>query len=229
MRMQIRKVMLVLVAVWLVACASLPADTRTRADLQGCEKIPSLRGLRIYVDQSWKAERIEFDGNGLTRVTLPEDAWKSISPKGSLWDSAQSLQGAFPAQGDRLSAGEKLVLPAAISPNGQFRVAGLAVKEGDSSPKSAVIRANGDHHRIAGTPGYSIGAVAWGPDSTRLAFVEYNYKLMVRGFRDFISPHPVPYSDFIVTVYRVTGEAICQSALVANARYGTSKIAWLLQ
>jgi len=227
--MQIGKALLVLVAVWLVACASFPADIGTRSDLQGCEKNPSLQGLRIYIDQSWKAERIEFDGNGLTRTVLSEDAWKNISSQGSLWDSAQSLQGAFPAQGGRLSTNEKLMLPAAISPNRQFGVAGLAVKESDSRPKSVVIRANGDHRRIAGTPGYSIGAVAWGPGSTRLALVEFNYKTMVRSFRDFVSPHPVPYSDFIVTVYRATGEAICQSALVADARYGTSKIEWLRQ
>lgn len=71
-----------------------------------------------------------------------------------------------------------------------------------------------------------MGAFAWSPDSSRLAVVEYDYKLMTRSFRDIVSPHPVPYIDMTLIIHQATGQRICRAVLVENARYGTVKIEW---
>lgn len=227
--MPIVKSLLLLSVSLLLGCQSFPEDIRTRADVPDCKQIGSLRGLRIYIDQSGKTERIEFVDQSLKRSVVPEETWKGAPTAGSRWASESSLSEAFAPKSMRLPEGGHPVLPVAVSSSAKLAAAGIALRDNQASPEGVVIRQDGNFRRINGTPGYSVGSLAWSPDSSRLAVVEYNYKLMTRSFRDFVSPHPVPYSDMLLTVYKASGEAICQSGLVADARYGTSKIEWLRQ
>jgi hypothetical protein len=225
--MQAGNVLASLVALALAGCASAPSEPESGRDFPSCEKVSNVEGLRIYIFSSEGAEKIQYGSNGLTRSPLTDRRWTEVPARGSRWDTKESIKKAFPGnEAGPLSIDEKLVLPAASSPNGRQAVAGVNKKNKSDGAQSAVIRADGMHHRITASAGYSMDAFAWSPDSSRLAVVESNYKLMTRGLRDFVSPHPVPYVDMGLIIYQAPGQPICAMVLVENARYGSSKMEW---
>jgi hypothetical protein len=214
-------------AMSIAGCASSPAIDDLRPGVADCATATGLGGLDVYLKQSWRAERFSFSDKGFTRSALSDDAWlKRASSNSANQNSLQSLQDAFPRLPARLPSGELLGFPAGTSPDGQRWAAALIHKKGDTSPKEIVVADGRSYERMTSAPGFAVSALAWSPDSERLALIEDTYKHDVKSFRDFVSPHPVPYSDVLLSVYRRTGQLVCQSMLSRDARYAIASIEW---
>jgi len=212
----------------IAGCASSPTMDDLRPGVADCATASGLGGLEVYLKQSWRAELLSFGDKGYnTRAELSDDAWlKRASRKSANQNSLQSVQDAFPSLPARLPSGELLGFPAGTSPNGQYWAAALIQKKGDTSPKKVVVADGRSYERMTSAPGFAVSALAWSPDSERLALVEDTYEHKVKSFRDFVSPHPVPYSDVLLTVYRRSGQLVCQSMLSRDARYAIVGIEW---
>lgn len=227
MHMQMIRLAPIAFAMAISGCASSPAMDDLRPGVADCATASGLGGLDVYLKQSWRAERFSFGDKGYIRVALNDDAWlKRVSRNSANQNSLQSVQDAFPSLPARVPSGELLGFPVGSSPNGQYWAAALIQKKGDTSPKLVVVADGRSFERMASAPGFAISALAWSPDSERLALVEDTYEHKVKSFRDFVSPHPVPYSDVLLTVYRRSGHLVCQSMLSRDARYAIVGIEW---
>jgi len=155
-------------------------------------------------------------------VPISTENFDSVPREGS------RLSGQTAAQSrpqDQIAKGEKLVAPYAPSEGGRGWATGIQAAD-STGPTAILVRHDQSFRRFDGTQGYYIAALAWNTNSTMLAVLEDTYETKVRGLRDLVSPHPVPYSDVLLTAYQVSGEVVCRSLLLRDARYAQAKIIW---
>jgi len=141
-------------------------------------------------------------------------------------DISLNLEDRYPQEPKTLQTGEVLGFPAALSPDGR-RWAAAVVSKDRLSPTALVIRNGESVRRIAALPGFRIETMAWNPASTQLAVIELNYDNSSRTALDLISPHGVQYSDVVLTVYAVSGQAECQQILALKRRTPSPVIEWV--
>jgi hypothetical protein len=138
----------------------------------------------------------------------------------------ENIEEKFPREPSRLGNGDQLGFPAASSPDGRSWAAAIVTGSAKRT-NGLVIRHGSDIQRLRNLPGFNLETLAWSQDSTMLAAIESRSTTAVSGVKDFFSPHPVPYSDIVLAVYRATGESVCQSILMQNARYAAARVEWV--
>ena len=222
-----RATFVTLLVLWLTSCGSTPSKIDLRSRVAGCEAVDGLRGLQIYVSHTGEDTKFEFRGDQLLRTSVSGDSPLSRIPRndsGMNW--LESIEERFPREPSRLGNGDQLGFPAASSPDGRSWAAAIVTGSAKRT-NGLIIRHGSEIQRLRNLPGFTLETLAWSQDSNMLAAIESRSTTAVSGLKDFFSPHPVPYSDIVVTVYRATGESVCQSILMQNARYATTKVAWI--
>ena len=183
-----------------------------------------LNDLQIYIYHSSGPDVFSFHDASVSLSKISSDAFWGLPKEGSrLQDS--SIQAPLEAQ--RLLAGdEEYVFPVARSASTGRWAAGVVARHSHTYAKAVVVVSHRGQ-RLQASAGYSVAALAWNADASLLAVLEDTYETKVRSVRDFVSPHPVPYKNILLTVYDVRSDNVaCQSLLLRDARYAASKIAW---
>jgi len=227
MHLQVKATFVTVLVLWLAGCGSTPSKVDLRPGVAACDAVEGLRGLQIYVSHTGEDTKFEFRGDQLLRTSISADAPLSRIPRndsGMNW--LESIEERFPREPSRLANGDQLGFPAASSPDGRSWAAAIITGSARRT-NGLVIRHGSDIQRLQNLPGFTLETLAWSQDSNMLAAIESRSTTAVSGLKDFFSPHPVPYSDKVVTVYRATGEPVCQSILMQNARYATTRVAWI--
>jgi len=225
--MQIIDKLPITVAIYIAGCVVTPGAVELQPGAPDCGSRSELVGLKIYVDQSAGMVKFAFGSGGISRTNVTDDTPLSRIPRNDPgMNFLEEVQAAFPREPGRLPSGDLVGFPASSSPDGR-RWAAAIIADDAGSPKEFVVRDGKDFHRLASTRGLHVATLAWSPDSMSLAVIEWNYQTTIRGFRDFVSPHPVPYSDIALSIYRASGELICQSILQTQARYASVRAEWL--
>jgi hypothetical protein len=222
-----RVAFIIVSVLWLAGCGSVPSKIDLRPGIAACEAVDGLRGLRIYVSHTGEDTKFEFRGDKLSRTSVNGDLPLSRIPRndsGMNW--LENIEERFPREPGRLSNGDQLGFPAASSPDGRSWAAAIVTGSAKRT-NGLVIRHGSDIKRLRNLPGFSLETLAWSQGSNMLAAIESRSTTEASGLKDVFSPHPVPYSDIVVTVYRATGESVCQSILMQNARYATARVEWV--
>ena len=193
--------------------------------VQDCRTKPLPGNLRIYIFHNYAAEVFELHDGGLSISEYSPSAFWDLPKEGSRLPAPWDIQALLGAQGP--GSDEEFYPPLSRRVEAGKWASGVVPRHSNLSAKAIVVHGPNVDRRIQGSVGFSIAALAWSADTSLLAVLEDTYDTTTRSFRDFISPHPVPYADFLLTVYRVTsGDVVCQALLIRDARYSASKIAW---
>ena len=189
-----------------------------------CRTKPLSGNLRIYIFHNYAAEVFELHDGGLSISEYSPTAFWDLPKEGSRLPASWDTQALLGARGPK-DTDEEFYPPLSRRMDVGKWASGVAPR--NSSANAVVVHGPHIDRRIQGSAGFSIAALAWNADTSLLAVLEDTYDTTVRGFKDLISPHPVPYADFLLTVYDVnSGDAVCQALLIRDARYSASKIAW---
>ena len=197
-----------------------------RSEVPSCAGRPDLRGLSVYVFHAERNTSFKFGENGVKTSPVDDSPLTRISRNDSGLNFLARIQEAFPKEPARLPTGEQLGFPAASSRDGTKWAAAIISGTEKRTPE-LVVRDRGDFRRERNLDGFDLGTLVWSPNSTLLAAIESRSSTSVRSLRDLLSPHPVPYSDFVLTIYRPSGERVCQSLLEQGVRYATVRAEWL--
>lgn len=218
---------LVVFALLIQGCSSSAIGEGAQSGvINNCAGRPELDGLHVYVLHSGIADEFSFDKSGMRRVAIKEES-KVPYPKirnDTGRNDVGHVERIFPNIPPRLPNGDKLGFPADGSSGGRW--AASVLRNGHESPTDLVVSNGREIKRISVPSGFAITTLAWNSDSSSLAVIEYSSQTAVKSVLDFISPHPVPYSDIVLAAYRPSGEFICRAALNLNARYAYAWIAW---
>jgi hypothetical protein len=226
MRMQVIQKLGAVILLLVFGCSSTPT-VELRTGTSACEGRPDLMGLSIYVFHAEANTRFSFDADGLTKTPVVDDATLARIPRNDPGlNFLTSLQKAFPKEPSRLPTGELLGFPAASSPDGRKWAAAI-ISGTDKRTTELVIRNQTDFHRKRNLDGFDLGTLVWSPGSTLLAAIERRSTTSSKSIRDVLSPHPVPYSDIVLTIHRSSGDVLCQAVLVHGVRYASVRAEWL--
>jgi len=241
--MQLRSVVLAIACACIgsAACAFLPGDVTLSPGARDCSSVEGLKNLHVYI---WTADRWrKFVVQGATVVLAPpgEPAAGSEFLRNNSRRNYFDFEGAefdktFAPEKHGLSKTERLGFPAAYSRDTRKFVAaviavdpsGSLVSNGEAArtPKQLMLRYDAETRRLNSLAGFSIYALAWSPDSTRIAVVERNYDNTARSPIAALTPHGVSYSDVVVSVYTATGTMVCQSLIVPKIPDASVAVDW---
>lgn len=225
MRMQVIRSLVVASAVALVGCTTAPKSNYLDFGATNCGTSPVVNGLQVYVYHTAGTDKFSFGGGTMSRSPLGDESLLSKLPRNDPGlNQSRDIQTAFPREPRTLANGESLGFPAASSVDERRWAA--TIVGGKSNLTEVVIRNGQTFHRVTTRSGYKVATLAWNPDASLLAVVQWNYRTATKGLGDLVSPHPVPYSDILLAVYRASGELVCQTGLLEQARYANSWIHW---
>jgi hypothetical protein len=224
MCMQVMRATLFVITLYLTACSATPQDVPLLTGVSDCSDRLGLTGLRVYLMRDNEWEEVKSQDGKIRTSKVDYEVVKRI-PRNDP-DISLNLEDRYPQEPKTLQTGEVLGFPAALSPDGR-RWAAAVVSKDRLSPTALVIRNGESVRRIAALPGFRIETMAWNPASTQLAVIELNYDNSSRTALDLISPHGVQYSDVVLTVYAVSGQAECQQILALKRRTPSPVIEWV--
>lgn len=225
MRLQIALHQLSVVAALLAGCATSSTDAQ-RQGVEECRSSSALEGLRIFVNSSSGPEQYAFGRGSMSVAQLSSEEFLKIPREGSLfeyWSDVYDLPG-----GESLiSDGEEYRLPVARSDRTDRWAAGVTKRGAPWLASAVVVRGPQVTRRLESAGDFSVVALAWSGNFELLARLEGRVENRVRSLSDFLSPHPVPYNDILLTVFDLdSGKEVCRSLLRRNVRYAQSKIVW---
>lgn len=123
--------------------------------------------------------------------------------------------------------------PFAFSPNGKYVAASVVgLRPKTALPQAFVIsdrQGNRDLARIALSGEELLRALAWSPDSTRIAILKSisGGKVSFKNFLSALSGHPVTYDTYFLDVYDLEGKIVARTKLIEDIRYSWGEIVWI--
>lgn len=123
--------------------------------------------------------------------------------------------------------------PFAFSPNGKYVAASVVGHRPKTAlPQAFVIfdrQGKRDLTRIDLSDEELLRALAWSPDSTRIAILKSTSKGKVsfKNFLSALSGHPVAYDTYFLDIYDLEGKIVAHTKLIEDVRYSWGEIVWM--
>jgi len=123
--------------------------------------------------------------------------------------------------------------PYAFSLNGRYVVASVVGRRPKAAlPQAFVIfdkQEKRDLARVALSDKELLRALAWSPDSTRIAILKSTSggKVSFKNFLSALSGHPVPYDTYFLDIYDLDGKVVAQTKLIEDVRASWGEIVWM--
>jgi hypothetical protein len=205
------------------AISDVPIEHSLRDGLATCFATPGLDGLHVYlyVDGGWR----DYASGKTGTPSAPQIERVSRNDPG-LDAASVNFRDRFPDQAGNvpMSGRERLLFPAAYSPNKRFFVA--AVGAGSKGVGTELLLRTERDRRIAAIAGFHFENLVWSPDSRLIAVLEKRIDSRPRSFRALVAPHGVQYDDVVLTVIDTRGTPICQAALVEKRPDVSTRLEW---
>jgi hypothetical protein len=151
-------------------------------------------------------------------ISAPQEATEGVAPRGATM---------LPDRADEYYQG-----PYAFSSNGRYVAASVV----GHRPKAALPQAfvifdkqeKRDLARVALSGKELLRALAWSPDSTRIAILKSTSrgKVSFKNFISALSGHSVPYDTYFLDIYDLNGKIVAQTKLIEDVRAGWGEITW---
>lgn len=122
--------------------------------------------------------------------------------------------------------------PFAFSPNDKYVAASVVgLRPKTALPQAFVIfdrQEKRDLARIDLSGEELLRALAWSPDSTRIAILKSTSrgKVSFKNFLSALSGHPVAYDTYFLDVYDLEGKIVARTKLIEDVRYSWGEIVW---
>ncbi|BAV34779.1 hypothetical protein SCL_2502 [Sulfuricaulis limicola] len=123
--------------------------------------------------------------------------------------------------------------PFAFSPNGRYVAASVVGRR----PKAALpqafvifdIQGKRDLARIDLSGKELLRALAWSPDSTRIAILKSisRGKVSFKNLLSALSGHSVAYDTYFLDIYDLEGKIVAHTKLIEDVRYSWGEIVWM--
>jgi len=152
-------------------------------------------------------------------IRAPQEATEEVAPRGATM---------LPDRADEYYQG-----PYAFSLNGRYVVASVVGRRPKAAlPQAFVIfdkQEKRDLARVALSDKELLRALAWSPDSTRIAILKSTSggKVSFKNFLSALSGHPVPYDTYFLDIYDLDGKVVAQTKLIEDVRASWGEIVWM--
>lgn len=151
-------------------------------------------------------------------IRAPQEATGMVAPRGATM---------LPDRTDEYYQG-----PYAFSSNGRYVAASVIGRRPKAAlPQAFVIfdqQMKRDIARVTLDGKELLRALAWSPDSTRVAILKSTSrgKVSFYNFLSSLSGHPVPYDTYFLDIYDLDGKIVAQTKLIEDVRAGWGEITW---
>ena len=238
---EMNRLLLGFAALGLGGCAFLPSDVALSPGARDCSAIAGLNDLHIYIRSDGKERNLGFNGSAKVQASIGEPVsgrnWRNNAKLNFTDFDGEKFREAFPRETASIGINEHLGFPANYSPDGRhFASAVITVDPAaaritnwgaSTVPKKLIFRSGVRTHSVKSLPSFSFYALAWEPNSGRIAVVETNYDRTPRSPLAAITPDGgVVYSDVVLSVYEVSGTLACQSLLASKVPDVSISVEW---
>lgn len=222
MRRQVILHVVLLVTILITGCSDQqrPEITIDSLARTAFETLPGTLGIAIHGSDNATQVVLHHGQIESARGTIraPREATGMVGPRGATM---------LP---DRLN--EYYQGPYAFSPDSKYVAASVV----EQRPKAALPQAfvifdqqmKRDMARVTLDSKELLRALAWSPDSTRLAVLKSTSrgKFSFKNMLSAVSGHPVPYDTYFLDIYNLDGKIVAQTKLIEDVRASWGEITW---
>jgi hypothetical protein len=217
-----RKVIILVVILVAGCCPEQPSEITIDSSARpGFSALPGEIGIALYGSDTTVQVLIRHGKIAPARqiIKAPQEATEGVAPRGATM---------LPDRADEYYQG-----PYAFSSNGRHVAASVVGRRPKAAlPQAFVIFDNQEKRdlaRVALSGKELLRALAWSPDSTRIAIAKSTSrgKVSFKNFLSALSGHSVPYDTYFLDIYDLDGKIVAQTKLIEDVRAGWGEIVWM--